>query len=330
MTIVYGILALGLIIFIHELGHFLAARACGVKVESFSIGMGPVLVHKKIKDTDYRLSLIPLGGYCGMKGQKDLDFSTEELPPEALESDSFYGVSPFKRIIIAFAGPFFNFLFAILAYTIIAITGYTFYTTESRVLMADEIYPDIYSAASKAGLKSGDKIIQINDKAIQYFSEISSFVALHPDEKLSITVLRNDEKLTFDVTSTMDKDTGAGKIGVMNFVEPVIKSVEENSEAFTAGLKENDIIIKCNGIEITCLAELQREISDKEIIELTLLRDNTEKTISLPVSEHLGLGFNYLTVESDRYAFFPAIAQGIKAVTHSLLQSKASVYFLKA
>ena len=67
MTIIYGLLGLGFIVFIHELGHFIVAKLCGVTVESFSVGMGPILLHKTIKGTDYRLSLIPLGGYCGMK-----------------------------------------------------------------------------------------------------------------------------------------------------------------------------------------------------------------------------------------------------------------------
>ena len=119
MTIIYGLLGLGLVIIIHEAGHFIAARLSGVTVETFSVGMGPVLAHKKIKDTDYRISLIPLGGYCGMKGEKAfqeaLDNKLSEIPSEP---GSFYGVHPLKRLFIAFSGPFFNFLFAIISFSI--------------------------------------------------------------------------------------------------------------------------------------------------------------------------------------------------------------------
>ena len=73
MKWIYGLLALFVLVIIHEFGHFIAAKLLGVKVESFSVGMGPILFHKKIKGTDYRLSLIPLGGYCGMKGEKEND-----------------------------------------------------------------------------------------------------------------------------------------------------------------------------------------------------------------------------------------------------------------
>ena len=78
MTFVLGILGLGFLVFFHELGHFIAARIFGVKVEAFSIGMGPVLVHRTWKETDYRISLIPLGGYCAMKGEKDFQDAMEK------------------------------------------------------------------------------------------------------------------------------------------------------------------------------------------------------------------------------------------------------------
>ena len=78
MTVIYGLIGLSFIVFIHELGHFIAARICGVTVESFSIGMGPVLLHKKCGTTDYRLSLIPFGGYCGMQGEKSFQQAMEQ------------------------------------------------------------------------------------------------------------------------------------------------------------------------------------------------------------------------------------------------------------
>ena len=79
MTFVLGILGLGFLVFFHELGHFVAARIFGVKVEAFSIGMGPVLLHSTWKETDYRISLIPLGGYCAMKGEKDFQEAMEKI-----------------------------------------------------------------------------------------------------------------------------------------------------------------------------------------------------------------------------------------------------------
>ena len=138
MTIVWGILCLGLIVFVHELGHFIAARLCGVKVESFSIGMGPVILHRTWGETDYRLSLLPFGGYCGMKGEQAFrDALEQNLPEIPKEEGGFYGVHPLKRAIIAFSGPAMNLLFAVISLSIIAMTGYTFYSADNKVILAD-------------------------------------------------------------------------------------------------------------------------------------------------------------------------------------------------
>ncbi|MDR2898601.1 MAG: site-2 protease family protein [Spirochaetaceae bacterium] len=148
LTVILGLLGLGVIVFIHELGHFAAARFCGVTVESFSIGWGPVLLRKKIGETEYRLSLVPIGGYCGMKGDKAFQQALEDKLTEIpREEGSFYGVSPFKRILIAFAGPFCNFLFAVLAFTVIAMVGYSYQSAGNRVLLASELYTGLSSAA---------------------------------------------------------------------------------------------------------------------------------------------------------------------------------------
>ena len=112
MKWLYGLLCLFFLIIFHEFGHFIAAKLFGVKVESFSVGFGPVLLHKKIRGTDYRLSLIPLGGYCGLKGEKDFQNAIENGLSEIVgEPDSLYGIHPFKRALIGFFGPFFNFIF---------------------------------------------------------------------------------------------------------------------------------------------------------------------------------------------------------------------------
>ncbi len=212
MKWLYGLLCLIFLIIFHEFGHFLAAKLFGVKVESFSVGFGPILLHKKYKGTDYRLSLIPLGGYCGMKGEKDFQNAIENNLSEVCgEPDSLYGIHPLKRALIGFAGPFFNFLFALIAYSLIAGIGYTYYTYSNRILINDEVTSTV---AKDAGLQSGDKIIKINNKEITDFSEISENISTRPDERVSITVVRNGEYYYFSLITELDNKTGTGKIGI--------------------------------------------------------------------------------------------------------------------
>lgn len=217
LKIIYGLVILGIIVFIHESGHFLAALACSVKVEAFSIGMGPVLLHRKIRGIDWRISLLPLGGYCAMKGENEFAQALENGEKEITGApDSLYGVHPLKRAFIAFAGPLANVVLAFFSFFIIALTGYTYWSASGQITLANEAYPSMRSAAAEAGIQTGDIITMINGNEINDFSEIYSFVSLHPDEDLKVKVLRGGQELEFTVHSDLDKSSGAGKIGVVS------------------------------------------------------------------------------------------------------------------
>lgn len=320
MTIILGILGLSLIVFIHELGHYIAARISGVTVEAFSIGMGPVLYHKKIGVTDYRVSLIPIGGYCAMKGQKDFQLALDEkLEAIKGDPDSFYGGNPLKRIFISLSGPCANMIFACLAFAVISMIGYTFYTTPSKIILANEVYPEIQSNAQKSGLLTGDRILSINGKPVSYFSEISEIITLAADETLEFVIDRDGEILTFFIPVQLDTSTGAGKIGVVNWVEPHISYIEENSPASKAGFLPDDKIIFVNDAPIKNTVELQRALLGLSTANVSVLRNNTTINLFLeiPYTEDnkavpLGIQFSVLEIKSPTYSFFPALIEGSK------------------
>jgi len=241
MKWVYGLLCLFFLVLFHEFGHFIAAKIFGVKVESFSIGYGPILLHKTAWGTDWRLSAFPLGGYCGMKGEKEMQTALENKTAIQADPDSLFGVHPFKRALIGFNGPFFNLIFAIIAYTIISMVGYTYYTFSSKITLADEIYPEVHSAAREGGLLSGDIIKKIDGKTVNDFSDIITSVQINPDKNLKIEVERDGETLIFTVHSELDKSTGAGKIGVTADKESLVRKEAETYSFFPAllnGAKE--------------------------------------------------------------------------------------------
>ena len=318
MTIVWGILCLGLIVFVHELGHFIAARLCGVKVESFSIGMGPVLAHKTIGETDYRLSLLPFGGYCGMKGEQAFrDALEQNLPAIPKEKGSFYGVHPLKRAIIAFSGPAMNLVFAAISLSIIAMTGYTFYAADNKVILADEVYPEMDSAAKKAGIQTGDKILFIEGEEITDFSQISQAVAVRPGEELEVIIERDGVQQNVLLSPVMDTSTGQGKIGVMNWVSPLVHSVTVGAAAYRAGVQAGDLIVAVNGQAVENTVDLQQLIPQgASIIEFQVQREGLSEPVSLgvsvPADGNLGLMFSVPVREAPRYSFLPALWQGIK------------------
>jgi regulator of sigma E protease len=188
-TIVSTIVVLGLLIFVHELGHFLVAKRSGVTVLRFSLGFGPRLFGFKRGDTDYCLSLIPLGGYVKMLGEEPGEEVEEE---QRATSFSLQPVS--KRIAIVLAGPFSNFLLAIVIFAFIyALSGIPQLTPEIGSVSAG-------SPAEKAGLMAGDKVVVINEKAIADWEELSKLIEKLGEQPLTLQIERGDEHLTITVT----------------------------------------------------------------------------------------------------------------------------------
>ncbi|GAA6831835.1 RIP metalloprotease RseP [Helicobacter pylori] len=180
MMFIVAVLMLAFLIFVHELGHFTIARICGVKVEVFSIGFGKKLCFFKLFGTQFALSLIPLGGYVKLKGMDKEENETNENA-----NDSYAQKSPFKKLWILFGGAFFNFLFAILVYFFLALSG-------EKVLLP--VIGDLEKNALEAGLLKGDKILSINHKKIASFREIRSVVARARGE-LVLEIERNHQVL---------------------------------------------------------------------------------------------------------------------------------------
>ena len=179
MGTLVSLLILSFLIFFHELGHFSIAKLFGVKVEVFSIGFGKKLLCKLYKGTNYCLSAIPLGGYVQMKGQDDLDPSKVSY-----DKDSYNAKTPYQRIAILFAGPFANFLLAFFLYIAIGNIGVHKLTPE-----IGKVYPN--SAAFKAKLHKGDKIISINDIKIESWDDLKSAIE-NSNDRLILTIKRKN------------------------------------------------------------------------------------------------------------------------------------------
>lgn len=186
------ILAISFLIFFHELGHFLAARSIGVSVTTFSVGFGKTIISKKIGETEYRLSAVPLGGYVSLKGQEDLDPTARSD-----DADSYNSCSPLGRIWILFAGPFFNIILAFLIYIALGFIG-----VERLAPVVGKIAPN--SAAQKFGIKTGDKIVAIDGVEIREWDDIAKNIAL---KELDIEILRKNTDETAQIlTPNLDNN----------------------------------------------------------------------------------------------------------------------------
>lgn len=184
MTFLSAIILLGLIIFVHELGHFLSAKLMGVKVLKFSLGFGPKLISKRYGDTEYLISSIPFGGYVKMLGES----SGEELQEE--EKVFAFNYQPvWKRFIIVFLGPLFNLLFAIVIFVFVFSYGIPVLLPE-----VGDVLPQ--SPAERAGLMKGDTVISIDGSQITQWDEMTNIIHNSPGRSLNLKIKRKSEIIT--------------------------------------------------------------------------------------------------------------------------------------
>jgi regulator of sigma E protease len=154
VKIALGLFGLGIVVFVHELGHLVCARLAGIDVEAFSIGWGKPVLKKSIKGVEYRLGLFPVGGYCKMRGDGEFQEVWENSEKgEQPEKGTFYGTSPLGRIIACFGGPFFNLVFAALVLSLIWGIGFEVQTLDNRIVLASELNSESVYPADEAGFK---------------------------------------------------------------------------------------------------------------------------------------------------------------------------------
>lgn len=190
-SILTFLVVLGVLVLVHEFGHFIVARMCGVQVETFSLGFGPKILSKKVGATEYCLSVVPLGGFVRMLG----DDPNEEIPEE--EKDRSFLTQPVrKKIAIVFAGPLFNLLLALVIFSGVFMAGIP-------ILTADVGEVQEGSAAEEAGMRPGDKVISIEGSAINEWEEIRSTLQEHGGGELHFVVVRDDTQVDLQITPKM-------------------------------------------------------------------------------------------------------------------------------
>jgi len=188
------IIVLGVLIFFHELGHFLVARMFGIGVSTFSLGFGPKLFSFVSGKTEYRLSAVPLGGYVSLVGEAD---DEENVPDQFTPEEKFSGRPPWQRTLVVAAGPVFNFILAWFIFWGLFWSGGQLELVSEIGEVADN------SPAYEAGLKPGDRVIEVDGRKITYWDDMVLFIQQSQGDPLNFLVQRNSDVLSFTVTPEM-------------------------------------------------------------------------------------------------------------------------------
>ena len=340
LTILLGLVGLGIIIIIHELGHLAAARISGIEVEAFAVGWGKCLKSFTYKNTDYRINIFPVGGYCKMKGEDEFRRAIENKWSEfPKEPGSLFSASPGKRFITYAAGPFFNFIFAIILFSLVWAIGYEVQTYPNKIVLSSEYSSLLDSGlkpADKAGLRSGDTVVSIDNHTIKSFSDIQNALRTAAEKSVEISFLREEQLISTFITPELDSSTGMGIIGVYSWIDPLISAVADSSPEQAAGFLPGDLIISVNGKSISHVLDLYEELlNGSGISEIQVLRENKTLTLQYVINYSddgqplIQFEFTSISLMHKASGFFDAIKKGsIEAVStfHVTIQSLRTLF----
>jgi regulator of sigma E protease len=256
---------LGFMILIHEFGHFAVAKLLGVRVEQFAIGFGKRLIGFKRGDTDYRINILPLGGYVKMSGENPMDERTGD-PAE------FMSHSRFHRFLIAIAGPTMNILLAIFLLTTVYMVHYEYPVFLDKPAVIQGVKHD--SAAAQAGLQPGDRIVKVDNIENPTWEQLQPRVWLSAHQPLTITVQRGTQVFQKTIVPQAVTTSEVGSAGWYPEEPVVVGRVETDTPAAKAGIKEGDRIVALDGQSlpsIESMIERLQETKDKPV-DLTVIR----------------------------------------------------------
>lgn len=308
------IAALAIIIILHELGHFLAARAFGIKVEKFYLffdAWGVKLLKFRKGDCEYGIGWLPLGGYVKISGMIDESMDTEQMkqPPQPWE---FRSKPAWQRLIVMLAGVFVNVVLSIVVFWMLTLKNGETYLPASEVkygIVASDAARDI-------GLRTGDKIIAVNGVPLERFDDL-----LKPKVLLGNTVLtvqRNNEELEVVIPPDfLNKLADAGPEYIVPRTESVVGEVVPGSNAEKAGLQENDRILAIEGQKTAFHDQVQQIVQEKkgETISLSVLRGTDTTLLSAAVTAEGTLGFyanvNSFQTKTIHYSFLESLPKSI-------------------
>ncbi|MHB1050093.1 MAG: RIP metalloprotease RseP [Bacteroidota bacterium] len=330
-TTLYFLITIGVLVFVHELGHFLAAISCGMRAEVFALGMGNRVfgwnringfTFGKLKEdidlqgnTDYRVAAFPIGGYVKISGMVDesLDDNLEGSEPQPWE----YRAKPiWQRMIVISAGVIMNILLAIgIFWGISYLQGDSLMqTTEIGMVVKD-------SPAAAAGLQSGDKIVSVNSASIRHWEAIQT--AIYFDEigkDITLVIERNGAQQSVFIPRENIPDVSESTFGIIpNFTEAIINDVLSGKPAETAGLRSNDVIVSINGEPVFNQDQVIRVISanPEQTVTLEIKRDAEIKNISVTPSSDGRIGITVSArytgpITTVQYGLLESFPRGVK------------------
>jgi regulator of sigma E protease len=308
-TILAFLIVFGILVFIHEFGHFLTAKLVGIRVEVFSFGYGKRLFGVKKGHTDYRISLLPMGGYVKFLGEGVYE------PGKVLEPDDFASKTRFQRFLVILMGPVMNILLAVVIVAGINMVGVNSPEYQDQAPVIGWIEPG--SPASKADLKPDDLIQAVNGRKTATWTDVEIAVGTKPDRLLTLDVMRDGQAVSVPLQTESRTKYDMGYAGFFGKIMTQVQMVSPGQPAEKGGLRQGDVIKSINGepVYFYRFIEIVEANPEKECA-FVIERDGQEMTLLITPRREGDVGkIGVLQTAKSvikKYAFFPAIGQSVK------------------
>jgi regulator of sigma E protease len=302
---------LGVLVFVHELGHFLAAKRVGIKVLKFQLGFNPTILSFRRGDTEYGIGALPLGGYVKMAGDN---------PEEARSGapDEFLSKTKWERFQVLIMGPVMNLGLAVILLAVVFYQGAPRLAFEDKVAVVGALEPA--GPGVEGGVQLGDRIVSVSGTPVKTWEQFFNAMVTHRGETLTLELVRGSETLTRNVTPNAPKGSSPldiGEVGIFPDAHPHIASIIPGEAAERAGLKTGDVVVSVNDEPITFQTHLKAAISKRpdQEIRIAILRDGVPMTILATPALRNNEGMLGITMADDTISIKPGL---VGAVTMSV------------
>jgi regulator of sigma E protease len=318
-TILAFLFVLGVLIFVHELGHFLAARRLGIRVITFSLGFGPKILKVQRGDTEYCVSIVPLGGYVKMAGENPDD-------PRSGNPEEFLSRTKWERFQVLIMGPVMNLLLAVAVMAFVLAQGAEIQAFQDQPPIVGMVQPG--SPAEKAGIMRGDRIQAVGSDEVETWDDLRLHVQIRPNRDVAVRLLRDGQTLTVTAHTGSFGRFEEGSLGVLPDVNPLIKAVNPGEAADKAGIKAGDVVLAVNGQRMILKEILGDAIAqnvDKEI-DLLVRRNGEERHIRVVPQKVGGKGMIGVTLGDETKVFKPSPMEAVKLSVVRNWQSSGLIF----
>jgi len=298
---------LGVLVFVHELGHFLAAKRVGIRVLKFQLGFNPTIVSFSRGDTEYGIGALPLGGYVKMAGET----TDDEL---AGKPDEFLSKTRWERFQVLVMGPVMNLLLAFVLTAIVLYQGARVPSYEDQPVIVGVVDPG--SPAARSDIVPGDRIVSVADHRVDTWEQFYITIGARPNREVAIGLLRNGLEITRKLTPTVASGQTRfeiGDIGVLPNVHPHLVSVNAGEAGARSGLMGGDVILAVDGQTMTFQSQFREAIAKHpgKAMSVSILRDGSQQLLTVTPDVHGTIGWLGVLPDDDTRTIKPTVIEAV-------------------